>query len=67
MKTVISIVLVCLGLGVDPNGSQNADIALSLCFFFGAINLVKPAVSALGVVSNAVVPKKPIAERRTHH
>lgn len=66
MKTAISIMLVCLGLGIDSNGSQNADIALSLCFFFGAINLVMPAVSALSAISSAVTPKKPIAARRPH-
>lgn len=67
MKTVISLMLVCLGLGLDSNGSQNADIALSLCFFFGAINLVKPAVSAISSLGHAALPKKSLAGKRPHH
>lgn len=66
MKTIISLVLVCFGLGMDANGSQNMEIALSLCFFFGAINLVMPAVHGLQLVSHAVLPKKALSAKRSH-
>lgn len=58
MKYVIAIALVSLGLGVDPNGNQNMEIALGLCFFFGAINLARPSVAALSAISHAVFPAK---------
>lgn len=58
MKYVTALALVCLGLGVDANGNQNLDIALSLCFFFGSIFLARPAATALLSISSAAFPAK---------
>lgn len=52
MKNVIALLMVCAGLGIDSNGNQNLEIALGLCFFFGAINLAMPATHLLMAVSN---------------
>lgn len=61
MKHIIALALVCLGLGVDANGNQNLDVALSLCFFFGSIYLARPAANALLSISAAVFPAKQAA------
>lgn len=58
MKYVIALAMVGLGLGIEANGSQTMEIALGLCFFFGAVHLVRPAVSGLSALSHAVFPAK---------
>lgn len=66
MKMVISLLLVSVGLGLETNGSENMEIALGLCFFFGAINLVMPSVSLLSTLSHRVFHRKPIHSKRHH-
>lgn len=66
MKTVISLMLVSIGLGLDANGSENAEIALGLCFFFGAINLAMPLTSFFSTLSHSIFHKKPIHAKRHH-
>lgn len=66
MKQAIALLAVCLGLGMESNGNQNLDIALSLSFFFGSIYLARPAATVLLSISAAVFPaKKPAAMKRT--
>lgn len=58
MKYLIALALIVAGLAIEPNGSQNAEIALGMCFFFGAINLVKPTLSTAHMVASILFPRK---------
>lgn len=65
MKSAIALILFCTGLGIDSNGSQNAEIALGLCFFFGAINLARPAISTAHAISGHLFSSKNTTETKT--
>lgn len=67
MKTLIFLMLVSFGLGVDAQPGTLFEVATGLSFFFGAIGLSQPVIRAASIFAAAKFPIKASVSRQSNH
>lgn len=64
MQTIICLMLVSFGLGVDAEGGTALEVVTGLSFFFGSVGLAQPVIRGLSAFAAARFPlKKPTMRR----
>lgn len=58
MKTIICLMLVSFGLGVDAEPRSALEIVTGLSFFFGSIGLAQPVIRGASAFATARFPLK---------
>ena len=61
--TVIALILVSMGAGVDAEDTSYLAVAMSLCLFFGSVMLARPAISMLSLAAAKYMPVKATPKR----
>lgn len=66
MRTIICLLLVSFGLGVDAQSGSTLEVITGLSFFFGSVGLAQPTIKALASLAAKQFPIKPRAIKKAH-
>lgn len=67
MKTLIFLLMVTFGLGVDASGGSWMEVATGLAFFFGAVGLAQPVIRFGSAFMASRLPVRSTVARKVRH